>query len=104
MVNLDEVKHLVSNWQREYEIYQDLHRQKTELESQEETIDITLELLKNRYNLIRLNELRNKLKESDVLNKLLVLPQDWLEYAEAKLNNLQEVCTLLDKTLKSLKL
>lgn len=100
LVNLDEVKHLVSNWQREYEIYQDLHRQKTELESQEETIDITLELLKNRYNLIRLNELRNKLKESDVLNKLLVLPQDWLEYAEAKLNNLQEVCTLLDKTFE----
>lgn len=97
LVNLDEIRHIVLNWQYEYTIYQNLQEQMTELEKREESIIIALELLKNRDNLLRLNELKNKLREFDELNELLALPDNWLDRAEAERDNLYQVCTLLEK-------
>ena len=40
LVNLDEIKHIVSNWQHEYKIHQVLQKQKAELESQGKRMQI----------------------------------------------------------------
>ena len=101
LVNLDEIKHIVSNWQHEYKIHQVLQKQKAELESQEKDADIILEILKNKDYLIRLNELSDELIDSDVINKLLALPEDWLIDTEVKIKNLEEICTLLDDALET---
>jgi len=96
-VNWDEVKHIVSNWRKEYLTSQDLQDQLAELDNREKSLGIALELWKHKDKLKRLKVLKAKIKKSNELTELLDLPERWLEQAEAERNNLEQICNWMEK-------
>ncbi len=90
VVKRAEVEHVVANWRRDYLTYQELQGRLAELESQEKSLVIALEVWKHKDRLKQLKNLKAEIKESTDLTALLAVPEGWLEQAEAERDNLQQ--------------
>jgi len=100
-IALDEVKHIVSTWRKEYQLYAARENKLRELDKKEKELQVAFEVLRNKDKLIELRELLKDLKRSPELKVLLSKPKGWLEEAREereKLNTqLNEIRNLLEK-------
>ncbi|ADL68467.1 conserved hypothetical protein [Thermoanaerobacterium thermosaccharolyticum DSM 571] len=83
-VNLEETKHIVSNWRKEYAFYIEKENKLKKVEEEEKELLLALDVLRNEDKLKRLIELKRGIKKSSELKELLSKPEDWLEEVKAE--------------------
>lgn len=102
-VKLEETKHLVVNWRRAYFAYQKREKRLIELENQENSLLLGLDVWKNRNRLERLRDLEGQIIESAELTALLSFPEGWLEQTEAERDHLQRQMEKFNEILRNRK-
>ncbi|MGI1690911.1 hypothetical protein [Thermoanaerobacter uzonensis] len=100
-ITLDEVRHIVSAWRKEYQLYMAKEKKLKELDKKEKELQIAFDVLKNKNRLLRLRELLKGLKRVPELKVLLSKPEGWLDESrkeKEKLNaQLNEIRDVLEK-------
>lgn len=83
-INFEEVKHIVSNWRKEYKAYIEKEDRIHNLDEKERELLIAKDVFLNFVKLQHLIKLRKLIKKSQVLKELLLIPDRWLEEKEAE--------------------
>lgn len=83
-INLDEIRHIVSNWRKEYRLYVEKEDMIRSLNEKEEELLIAKDVFLNYKKLYDLIKLRRLIKKSQDIKDLLQIPDGWLDEKEAE--------------------